>query len=194
VEHAAPIFDGRLRSDTVPHGPFAELMEPLVLLGRPADAMRCHLQGYPLIARQMRWLGEVGRHLGFLALTDNLDAALRLLETHAPWPVASVEVDDRYYFHLAVRFLLERVQDAGRPTLHLRLPEGFPCRRDDGVYDTAALRGWFEGECEQVAARYDARNGNDHFSRTTLGASRRLREHVAPFPLPARPRGPKGNK
>lgn len=193
VSLAEPVLAGRIRSDTVPHGPFAELMVPLVRLRRIDDAVRCHLHGYSLVNRQIRWLGEVGRHLEFAVLTDNLDLAIRMLERHMPWTVVSVEVDDRFYFHLGARFLFERLRERGTTSLRLRLPRECPFWRADGVYEVPTLSAWFDAECERVVALYDARNGNDHFSRLTLGTSRRLREWVTPTRL-VENRGPKVNK
>ena len=46
----------------------------------------------------------------------------------------------------------------------LRLPADFPLTTPDGWYELPVLQAWFRSECEQLMARFDARNGNSFFT------------------------------
>jgi hypothetical protein len=160
---------------------------PLVRAGRVEEAMRCHLREYHRLAGTVLYLGEIGKHMEFLALTDNLDAAVVLLERHAAWRWRTHEYVDRFNFQVSARFVVERLRASGRERARLRLPKEMPVHRPDGDYDLTELAGWYDGESREIAALYDARAGNDFFSRTNLDAERELHTLVTPHPLPAPP-------
>jgi plasmid replication initiation protein len=134
------------------------------------------------VAGNRKFVGEVGRHLTFLALTDNLARAVKLFEKHLAWALETRDLITRFDFYLAARFLLERLADAGEEAVKLRLPASFPARQEGGRYEAAALAGWFEEALAEVAGRFDARNGNDGFARR-LREARGWKKWVTPFPL-----------
>jgi hypothetical protein len=183
LERAGPILAGRLRCAEIPHLTLARVLLPLLRLGRLEEAARRHVRGYALAAGNRDFLPETARHLTFLVLTDNLARAAQLLENHLPWALETAELGRRFPFYLAARLLLQRLQDAGRSALALRLPRTFRLHDDAGQYEVAALAAWCDEALGDLAARFDARNGNDHFTRG-IADNRRLKELVRPFPLP----------
>lgn len=50
-----------------------------------------------------------------------------------------------------------------RPEVRLSLPEEFPLYHSDGVYPVDELRNYFYRQAEELAQRYDARNGNSGY-------------------------------
>ena len=69
-----------------------------------------------------------------------------------------------------LNFLLDSVVlfdrlEAIRKTISLRLPPAVPVHEPAGRYAPAALRDWVRAEAAELAAKFDARNGNDHFVR-----------------------------
>jgi hypothetical protein len=50
-----------------------------------------------------------------------------------------------------------------RPEVSLSLPEEFPLYRPDGIYQVSELRNYFYQQAEELALRYDARNGNSGY-------------------------------
>ncbi|HJT77297.1 MAG TPA: hypothetical protein VJ739_08850 [Gemmataceae bacterium] len=186
LEAARPILQGTLRCTCIPHCTLALVLLPLFRLGRLAETVAHHQKGYRLILRNRNYLKEAARHLAFLTLTDNLSRCVVLLERHLPWALETAEVGNRFEFYLAARLLAERLRDAGRAAVRLRLPRAFPLYEDGGRYETAVLLAWLEGALQGLAARFDARNGNDSFRRR-LAENRRLKEQVIPFPVSGRP-------
>ena len=182
---AAPILTGQRKCLEVPHRTYSRVLLPLLRLGRPAEAMSCHRKGYRLIVRNPGFVRQIGKHLLFLALTDNLANGLTLLERHLPTALVVVSAADRFEFFLGARFLLERLAEQGKDSLKLRPPPTFPPPTVRGRYATAELCAWFLGRLTDLAARFDARNGNDFMSRRVAGLAE-LKRLETPYPLSSR--------
>jgi len=188
LAHAGPILQGRLRCAEIPHATLAHVLLPLVRLGRVEEAMAYHRQGLRLVTRNRSFVRELGMHMTFLALTDNLAQAVRLLERHLPWALEKEGQARRFDFFLAARFVLDRLEASGKASVRLRLPQGFALHSESGKYDVGELAAWFDADLQALAARFDARNGTDHFARR-LAENRALKELVVPFPVPTRRQG-----
>jgi tetratricopeptide (TPR) repeat protein len=182
LELAQPILRGSMRCAEIPHATYAILLLPLLQMGEAEKAVEYHHKGYRLISNNRKFLDEVGDHLTFLVLTDNLPRALKLFEKHVEWAWDSRDLYWRWKFYLAVHFLFGRVAESGKPSLKLRLPKALPCHREEGRYEVADLSAWVEGTCRDLAQRFDARNGNDGFTRR-LSANGRLKRWLTPTPL-----------
>jgi hypothetical protein len=182
VEHAGPILQGRMSCAVVPQATLGAVLRPLVRLGRVQEAVRCHQRGYRMIAGNKDFLEEAAQHLSFLVLTDNLARAVKVFEKHLGWALETMDLEDRFEYLLAARFLFERLGGSGKASLPLRLPRTFAGYQEGGRYEVPALLAWAEAECRELAARFDERNGNDGFARR-MADERRLKELVRPCPL-----------
>jgi hypothetical protein len=135
-----------------------------------------------MVNRNRDFLCEIAEHLTFLAVTDNLAKALKLLEKHLGWALAALELLQKFDFLNAGRFLLGRLTAASKESVRLRLPREFPGWQESGRYEVAGLRAWFDREAETLAAQFDARNGNDGFTKA-LAEVQQLDKLVTPCPL-----------
>ena len=127
--------------------------------------MALHRRGYKFVANNPRYVEDAGEHVGFLALTGNHDRAVRLLQKHLPVAWSSSNLLNRYLFCLPCATLCERLERAGVGRKKLLLPAGVPGKDDRGAYDFAELGAYFRAEAAELAARFDARNGNDYYAR-----------------------------
>ena len=59
--------------------------------------------------------------------------------------------------------MVEALKYETRPEVSLSLPEEFPRYRPDGIYVVYDLRNYFYHQAEELARRYDARNGNSGY-------------------------------
>ncbi len=164
IRQAQPLLARRATDDHHRGAALSRLMLPLLRLGRPEEAVKFHLQGYRLVAHNPRYIARFANHISLLALTGNLARALTLFERHLGDALQAVDDDSHYSFFRACRVLMEQLVSHGRESLRLRLPPIFPKAREDGQYETAALRDWLTTQASQIAARFDARNGNSHYS------------------------------
>jgi hypothetical protein len=184
LEKAAPILQGNLCCAVIPQATFAEVLLPLVRLGRLDEAALYHQRGYRLVSRNCNFLSEVAQHLTFLCLTDNLAEAVRLSEKHLAWSLETSQRSNAFDFYLAVRFLTDRLEQASRIDQPVRVPRSFRERTGRTVRTIGELKTWVQSETDSLAARFDARNGTKHFARR-IADLRKLAKFVQPFPLAA---------
>jgi hypothetical protein len=182
LEMAEPILRGSLRCAEIPHVTYARVLLPLLQRAQIERAVEYHHKGYRLIRDNREFLEEIADHLTFLVLTDNLLQALRLFEKHLEWALDTEEQYRRWKFYLAAYLLMACLAENDQASLRLRLPKTTPGYQEEGRYDVSALASWIEGTCRDLAQRFDARNGNDGFTRR-LAATRRLKRWRTPYPL-----------
>jgi hypothetical protein len=182
LEKARPLLEGWDSCAEVPHLTLGSVLYPLFKLGWLEEARDAHLRGYALVQRNREFLSTVGEHLEFLALTGNVARGLELFARHLGWALEHASQRDRFTFHAAALFLVEQALEVGREREELALPGAFPLYTPEGSYELRVLRGWLASQVENLAARFDARNGTSRF-HALLTRSRRLREEVHPFPL-----------
>ncbi|MET9036643.1 hypothetical protein [Streptomyces mirabilis] len=135
---------------------------PLLRTGSTDRARELHLVGYRSCRRNPSMSQEVGRHLEFCALTGNEARGLELLAENRN---LFDEVDsplDLLGFLTGVEVLLQRVELLG----HGELPTAGYAGR---TWTVAGLRAEVRGRADDLAARFDARNG------TTAHTDRRRR-------------------
>jgi hypothetical protein len=181
---ALRLFGSGEECRSVPHRTYANLLMPLLRLGRRREAMHCHLKGYALIADNKSFLDRASDHLLFLTLTENFARAGGLVEKHYPWIEKSRNAFSHFRFFRAAWLLFEMLEERSRERVRLNLPRSFPLFEESGVYDCARLASWFRQKAEALAARFDERNETDFFTRT-LAETPALKLLSEPFPLPA---------
>jgi hypothetical protein len=164
-----PVLSGRQTCQEEPAHSISQALLPLLRTGRTERARELHLAGYRSCRRKASMAHDVGRHLEFCALTGNEARGLELLAENRTL-FAEVEApDDLLDFLTGVEVLLRRVEALGRGGLPTA---GFPGR----TWTVAGLRAEVAARADDLAARFDARNG------TTAHADAR-RERLEREPL-----------
>ncbi|MFF7468001.1 hypothetical protein [Streptomyces sp. NPDC008092] len=164
-----PVLDGKESCQEEPARSVSYALLPLLRAGRTDEARALHLTGYRACRRNPSMSGEVGRHLEFCALTGNEARGLELLAENRN---LFDEVDsplDLLGFLTGVEVLLQRVELLG----HGGLPAAGYAGR---TWTVAGLRAEVRGRADDLAARFDARNGT-----TAHTARRRARLDRAPL-------------
>ncbi|MFJ3134850.1 hypothetical protein ACIPK5_02925 [Streptomyces sp. NPDC086843] len=189
-----PVLGGEESCQEEPARSVSYALLPLLRAGRTDEARRLHLAGYRGCRRNPSMAGEVGRHLEFCALTGNEARGLELLAENRTLfeevdsPLAQLDL------LTGVEVLLARVEALG----HGELPAaGFPGRS----WTVASLRAEVRRRADDLAARFDARNGTTaHTDRRAARLGRapllesleltlrpRTLEDVVPATAPAAP-------
>ena len=108
-------------------------------------------------------LDYVGAVLQCWAHTDN-DRAVALAEKRLAWSLGMWDQLLVYDFSkgawLTFRELSKRME-----TVKLELPQEFSLWQEDGVYNVKALAEFFHSQAEEVAGRFDARNGTKWYHK-----------------------------
>ncbi|MFY4720705.1 hypothetical protein [Streptomyces sp. LaBMicrA B280] len=147
-----PVLAGQESCQEEPARSISYALLPLLRTGDTDRARALHLTGYRACRRNSSMAAEIGRHLEFCALTGNEARGLELLAENRS---LFDEVDsplDLLGFCTGVEVLLQRVELLG----HGDLPAAGPAGR---AWTVAALRAEARGRADDLAARFDARNG-----------------------------------
>ncbi|MEU8757086.1 hypothetical protein AB0C88_42050 [Streptomyces chartreusis] len=155
-----PVLAGKESCQEEPARSVSYALLPLLRTGRTDRARELHLAGYRGCRRNPSMSQEVGRHLEFCALTGNEARGLELLAENR---IMFDEVDsplDQLGFLTGAEVLLQRVESLG----HGELPAAGYVGR---TWTVADLRAEVRRRADDLAARFDARNG------TTAHADRR---------------------
>ncbi|MDH6623086.1 tetratricopeptide (TPR) repeat protein [Streptomyces sp. LBL] len=147
-----PVLAGQESCQEEPARSVSHALLPLLRTGRTDRARELHLTGYRSCRRNPSMSSEVGRHLEFCALTGNEARGVELLaenrslfdEVDSPLELLS--------FLTGVEVLLQRVELVG----HGELPAAGYAGRS---WTVAGLRAEVRGRADDLAARFDARNG-----------------------------------
>lgn len=165
----APVLEGKESCQEEPARSLSYALLPLLRTGSADRARELHLVGYRGCRRNPSMAGEVGRHLEFCALTGNEARGLELLAENRTLFDEVESPLDQFDFLTGVEVLLRRVELLG----HGELPAAGYAGR---TWTVAGLCAEVHGRADDLAARFDARNG------TTAHTDRRTaRLHRAPL-------------
>jgi tetratricopeptide (TPR) repeat protein len=181
LDLAGPILNGDQKCGSVPHRTYANVLLPLIRLGRHDEALRYHLKSFRLIANNKAFLDKVADHMICLALTENFKEATALVETHYAWTETNRDLFSHFRFFRAAWLLFELLAEQDK-WINLNMAHSFPLYSDDSLYECARLAAWFKQKAEGIATRFDERNETDFFMRT-IAETPSLKELGAPFPL-----------
>ncbi|MFJ8045582.1 hypothetical protein ACIRBX_34250 [Kitasatospora sp. NPDC096147] len=174
LETWAPVLDGTDTCTEEPYTSQAHALLPLLRLGRTDQARSAHLAGYRAARGKSNAAGQIGLHLEFCALSGNAARGLEILaENRDLFAAGQGDPISHLSFLTGVELLLATLADQDHGDLTVSGPPGGPST-------VAGLLALVRGEAEDLAARFDARNGTDRIG------TRRL-ERLARRPLLTEP-------
>ncbi|MEU6709719.1 hypothetical protein [Streptomyces wuyuanensis] len=147
-----PVLAGKESCQEEPARSLSYALLPLLRTGGTDRARELHLAGYRGCRRNPSMSGEVGRHLEFCALTGNEARGLELLAENRNLFDEVESPLDQLDFLTGVEVLLRRVELLG----HGELPAAGYAGR---TWTVAGLHAEVRGRADDLAARFDARNG-----------------------------------
>ncbi|WOF22992.1 hypothetical protein N8K70_16600 [Microbacterium betulae] len=196
------ILEQNLSCGEEPESAESDILLALLRAGRFDDALAAHARSYRAARANPDGFPIVEHHLVFCAVTGNLARGLQLLERHIDRLAHDPYHEASHFSGLAaVAVLLDAVIDAGEGDTVVRGSDHPSLDGLLGASDTprtaAQLRGLSWAAAEELARRFDARNGNGAYAER-LAAKRALREvrYDVPFggeafaPRPAAPTAP----
>jgi len=169
VRAAQFVLSRKMTCAIVPHVTLAKVLYPLTRIGFYEKAHEVHIKGYRMIYDKPGLADWVFDHIRYLADVGNLKKAAALFEKHLKDALNMHGDGNAFKVSLSSWLLMERLLSKGRKTLRLRLPRQSDLFQPDGIYDVEQLQMHFKKIAEDVAARFDARNGNDFYAREIQG-------------------------
>lgn len=173
-KYAAPLKAGRISfcSDT-PQKMWLAYLEDYYRRGDYAAAAPMAESLYRKGNRDRSNLDYVGAVLQCWAYTD-LDRAVALAESRLVWSLGMWDQKLAYAYDkgawLTFRNLSEKME-----TVQLELPREFPLWREDGGYSTRELADYFYRQSEEIAGRFDRRNGSNWYKKDLKAAGKKPR-------------------
>lgn len=176
---AQPIVAGELGCREQPQSMLAEMMLPLVRVGRLEEAREAHLKAYRRHRGNRDSMADIADHIEFCALTGNEARGLEILTRHLDWVDRPREPYSDMAFAAAGALLLRRLEELGHGDIDVR-PD----------VSVRQLHTKLVERARTIAAKFDVRNGSTYQS-TIFESVMAAQPLVAELPLggTARPAG-----
>ncbi len=170
-----------------PETALATVLLSLAKLGRDEEAIEAFEEVYEECKNDRDDLGNIARCVQFLAASGNEDRAFTLVERHLPW-LSHDALSESEHFDAAKAFALALTRFAAqghgdvlvRGSNDAKLAFLIPAA--DAARTVSELADALWAAATDLAARFDARNGNDGYARE-LAATRALVDTTYPVEL-----------
>lgn len=166
-----------------PQWMLSELLLPYLRTGRIAEATDAHRVGYPHMRADRHHLDNIAQHVWFCGLSGNELRGLELVDRHRGWLAQPSSPYAAMMFAASAAHVLRRLTAAGNGDTPVVPVPGSPATTVAEAHTELAAM------ARELAARFDARNGNAHIS--TLVEARMSAEPLAgraDLSVAARPR------
>lgn len=166
LKQAQPILAGRLRCAEIPHHTHGNVLLPFWRRGDIAAVERSHREGVRLIGRRRSFVVTASKHVRWLVLSHNDEAALGLIGAYWPAAIASRDLNARFEFFVALRAYVRAAQQRHGVSLPLMPREARAAMRAQGFeepYNLDALAAFLDCALDSIAGSFDTRNGTTWF-------------------------------
>jgi hypothetical protein len=160
IQAARPIMSGKIGCHTVPQRTYADIIIAELSQNRLDKAGEAFESGYPLVAGNPDFLSTIGWHLCYLTRVLDVPRGLRLIERHLPWGSQTNNPSERMAFYSRIGTFFERLAGKRPQPRKVRIPAILSIHNDEDRHAPADLAPWFHAQAAELAARFDARNGN----------------------------------
>ena len=165
LSHAMDLIDKKKPGcQSVPHRTFYKATIALLRLGRIEEARALYPRAMRMIGGKPGHTGEVTAQLLYLLRDGEASKALRQVDRHLAFASDNAHDHTRRNFFAATALVLEAVADKSSRRRKLKLPTEHPLYRDDHTYNTSEIAAWYAAEANELASRFDERNGNTSVS------------------------------
>ena len=165
VQVAEDLVKDGLSCGEVPESTYGDLVQTYMRLGRVEELKANRKAWYKMVKDNESFLIAVTNHLLLAIGLGDLPTATALFEKHAIWAIESPSDNERFEFYNAAGLMFNALAST-EPTIRIKVPDGFPFKREDHSYGCTEVAGWFQNEANELASRFDQRNGNSYFADT----------------------------
>ncbi len=162
---AEPIMKGKMTCSEVPEFTNGHIVKSQLRLGQIEEATERQQRGYAKIRNDRKYLGTIGDLLLVVIRNRDFDAGMAQVSRHLPWAAECAAGELKFRFYSAVALFFEALSFHQPGSLKLRLPRELECFSEDELYAPANLSSWFSAQTKSLADQFNARNGNDAYTR-----------------------------
>lgn len=166
LDRAKPLLERQMRCATVPHTTYARFLLPLIERKDLARAGSMHGRGARLLQGLEGCGSTFALHACYLACGRHWEASFQLLTPRFGTILRSRAANVELLTLLAMELACAAAVSMKVGAAPLSLPAIVPEHPADGIWDLVALGRWAKGRADELAARLDARNGNDSKTAT----------------------------
>lgn len=169
--YAAPIFNGSKTCAEVPHITYAIMTLPTLYGGDRQLANTYAKEAERLCIDNRDFIYELSELIAYHVAVKQYDDALRIFNVVYRWELETRIDNRKRHFCAAAGLLFEHLPNQD---LLLSLPESSDIFSEEGRYKSSELVGYYTKRSDEIAARFDLRNENEHISdqleehRTTI--------------------------
>ncbi|MEV6148803.1 hypothetical protein AB0L53_00530 [Nonomuraea sp. NPDC052129] len=174
VAVGGPVVAGEFSCGVQPQSILCTLLTPYLKTGHLDEAAEAHRRAYRIVQGQIGYLDDIGDHLEFCALTGNETRGLEILERELPLLERPPSPAQARSFMAGAALVLRRLMETGH--------DGLTVRRAGRDVPVPELHAELAAGAREIAARFDARNGDDVHTRR-VAATLAAEPLVAHLPL-----------
>ncbi len=199
LKAAEPILSGKMKCGEVPHVTLPELLLPLLRKKEINLAVDYYLWAAKILNRDPDFIAEYGKLMTFLALTSNFKEGIKIFEKMLPAVLEAKALSRRFTFQLGASLLFHYLQDSGKDSISLRLPQELKLSGSKGLdkngtetdkakkipsqnVQIQSLIDWIDNDLLHLAKLFDERNGTNAF-RAEIDEAKNLKDLCCVIPL-----------
>lgn len=166
LEEAVPILEGKMACGSVPKTTYPKICMAYTALDRLEDAEKNYKKGAKALQKvpDEQHLQHQGQLMTYLIRTGKHTPALKIFEKQFHFLQQTMRYAEIYHFLLVSRHLFEALL-LKKKTISWTLPENDWLYQADGQYNVQTVLDTIVEKIDDLATQFDARNGNDYFSK-----------------------------
>lgn len=175
LKHAQPILDGTLKCASIPKETYPVIVLCYCLLGQEAEAEKLYKKAVKLLNEDHQELSSYGILMCYSARVNKLKQGIKLFQGQIGLCLTTMNKFYVFQFYQGSLFLFEQLKASGKSEIKLQIPENEHLYTPDGTYNVEDLIRFFTSQIQDIAAAFDTRNGNDHYSNRLNTLYNRIR-------------------
>jgi tetratricopeptide (TPR) repeat protein len=154
----------KMRCAEKPLVTYPMMIEPYLKMDMQEKAEECYKRSLSKLLKNPNHLGRVGYLFQYLSATEDHDKAAKVLRSGLELWSQSSSILARFEFALGPLEYMGRFTELMEKSIRVTQPEENAFEITKGKAKLADVHRWLRRYCVDLAAQFDARNGNDFYS------------------------------
>lgn len=169
INHAQPILDGKLKCAEVPKETYPTAVLCYSLLGQATEAEQVFKKSIKLLNKEHQELCNYAFLMCHLVRANKLRLGVDLFQQQINMCLKTLNQASIFHFCQASLFLFEQLRASGKERIKLQIDENERLYSVTGLYLLDELIAFFSSWVNEIATKFDTRNGNQHYQVHLMG-------------------------